>query len=124
MRINIAQILEDTELVTSLGASGLSDVVKFCDTRWGSGNLTEAELGETQKLADCQRECLEEWWWLLCLAIGNTKGAFLDGVFVVHCVPAPSWREEFDTWGDIIDVPSQVVRYVVSRLGQNIEQTV
>jgi hypothetical protein len=119
LRINIAQILEDTKLIASLGAGGLSDVVKFCDTRRSCSDLTKAELSKTQKFADCQRECLEKRWLLCWLAISYAKGTFLDGVLVVYCVSAPGWREKLDTWGNVIDVLTQVLRYVVSTVCQN-----
>jgi hypothetical protein len=104
LRIDIAQVLEDTKFITRLGVSGLCDVVEFCDTRWSDSNLTNAKLGQTQKLADCHWECFEERWLLLCLAIGHTKGTFLDRVLVVDRVTAPGWREKLDSRGDVVDV--------------------
>jgi hypothetical protein len=120
LRIDVAQVLEDTKLTTRLGVSGLCNVVKFCDTRRGSCDLANTKLGETQKLADCQWECFEERWLLCCLAIGYTKGTFLDRVLVVDCVPAPSWREKLDTWSDVIDVLAQVLGYVISGICQRV----
>jgi hypothetical protein len=55
---------------------------------------------------------------LCCLAVGYTKGTFLNRVLVVDCVPTSGRREKLDTRGDVVDVLAQVLGYVISEMCQ------
>lgn len=120
MRVIVAQVLVNTELVTGFSTGGLCEVVHRSDTRWSDSIVAELKLGKSKEIAKEHWKSLEKRWELAArLAVGDTESALVEGVLSVSRLTLPGWRIKLDTWCDVVDVLAQVLRHVISVWRQN-----
>jgi len=104
LRVDVAQVLEYTELITGLSTRGLGDVVERGDTSWSDSILADLEFRESKKFAEEHWKWLEERWELARFAIGDTERSLVEGVLDAYRLTLPGRRIELDAWCDVIDV--------------------